>query len=240
MARERITLEVPGHAELHLTTRSGRVTVTAEDRPDVVIESGAPGRDEIETDATGRIAFRSAKGGSAAVDVRCPAGSDAVIGTLSGKVVLHGRLGAVRITNMSGDIEVESAESLDVRTISGNVEVDRCLGQCRVRSKSGKASVGVTDEAYVSTISGQITLDRAESKVRAQSVSGEVRVCTQSDGDVAVQTLSGGVRVEVPEGVRPATKLRSLAGRPRSDCPEGSDCRIAVRSVSGKIEVVRG
>ena len=61
---------------------------------------------------------------------------------------------------------------------------------------------------------------------------------TQGKGDVAVQTLSGSVRVEVPPDVRPSARLRSLSGRPRCDCELGNDCEIAVQSLSGRIEVV--
>ena len=238
MAEQPVSLSVPGHAELHLLTRSGQITVVGEERPDVLIESGAPSRDKIEVDETGRLRIPSAKGGSAPLSVRCPAGSDVVIGTMSGRVELRGVLGAVRVTTVSSDILVERAESLDLRTVAGNIEVGSCAGACSLRTTSGKASVGSTGDAYVSTISGSIRLDKTSRKVRAQSVSGQVRVVTQNAGDVKVQTLSGSVTVEVPIGVRPETRLKSKTGRPHSECPEGSDCRIAVRSFSGKIEVV--
>lgn len=238
MSDQPVSIPVPGNAELHLMTRSGRVTVVGEERQDVLIESGAPS-DGIESDATGRVRLSSAKGGSSSLEIRCPAGSDVVIGTMSGRVELRGTLGAVRVTTVSSDIDVERADALDVRTVSGSIEVGACAGACSVRTKSGKASVGTAGDAFVSTISGSIRLGKAARKVRAQTVSGGVRVGTQSDGDVKVQTLSGTVTVEVPEGVRPETRLASLTGRPRSDCPEGDDCRIAVRSVSGAIEVVR-
>ena len=237
MSDQPVSIPVPGPAELHLMTRSGRVSVIGEDRPDVLVESGASSRG-IESDATGRIKVASAKGGSAALEVRCPAGSDVVIGAMSGRVELHGPLGNVRVTTVSGDIAVERAEALDVRTVAGSIEVGACPGQCSLRTKSGKASIGSAGDAFVSTISGSIRLGKAARKVRAQTVSGGVRVGTQSDGDVKVQTLSGAVTVEVPEGVHPAARLASMTGRPRCDCPEGDDCHIAVRSVSGKIEVV--
>jgi len=233
-----VSIPVPGHAELHLMTRSGRITVVGEERPDVLVESGAPAG-SIESDATGRIRLGSAKSGSAALEVRCPAGSDVVIGTMSGRVELRGTLGDVRVTTVSSDIMVERAEALDVRTVAGSIEVGACSGQCSLRTKSGKASVASAGDAFVSTISGAIRLGKAARKVRAQTVSGQVRVGTQSEGDVKVQTLSGAVTVEVPDGVRPDAHLASMTGRPRCDCPEGDDCRIAVRSVSGKIEVVR-
>jgi hypothetical protein len=231
------TIEIPGHAELHLTTRSGRLTVIAEERADVFAEEGASSRGP-EIDATGRISLGSAKGGSADLVVRCPAGTDLAVGTISGNVELRGPLGQVRITTVSGSARVERAEELDVRTISGSIEVDRCTSRCSLRSKSGHALCGSARDASVSTISGQIRLDETTGNVRAQTVSGTVQVGTQRDGDVAVQTISGSVKIEVPDGVRPDARLRSLAGHPRLDCPEGSDCRIAVRSMSGKIEVV--
>jgi DUF4097 and DUF4098 domain-containing protein YvlB len=237
MSDQPVSVPVPGNAELHLMTRSGRITVIGEERPDVLAE-GASSRG-VESDATGRVRIASAKGGSAALEARCPAGSDVVIGTMSGRVELRGTLGAVRVTTVSSDIDVERADALDVRTVSGSIEVGACPGQCSLRTKSGKATVGSAGDAFVSTISGTIRLGRAARKVRAQTVSGGVRVGTQSDGDVKVQTLSGAVTVEVPEGVRPEAHLASMTGRPRVECPEGDDCRIAVRSVSGRIEVVR-
>jgi hypothetical protein len=52
--------------------------------------------------------------------------------------------------------------------------------------------------------------------------------------------MSGAVRVAVPPNARPATRLRSLSGRPRSEPEPGNDFEIAVQSLSGRIEVVRG
>jgi DUF4097 and DUF4098 domain-containing protein YvlB len=100
--------------------------------------------------------------------------------------------------------------------------------------------VGHARDAQLSTISGTISLEETTGKVRAQTVSGSVDVGTERDGNVAVQTMSGSVRVAVPSGVRPHTRLLSMTGRPRVECEEGSDCQIAVRSMSGRIEVVSG
>lgn len=239
MSNQPVVLPVPGHAELCLSTRSGRVTVTAEERQDLRIESDAPLRDDkIRVDATGSVSLKSGRGGSGWLEIRCPTGSDVVIGTVSGKVELRGQLGAARVTTVSGSVEVDRTEALDVRSIAGSIEVAQCAGRCRLQTKSGRATVGSAGDAQVSTMSGQIRLDEATGDIRAQTASGKVEVGTQGKGDVAVQTMSGSVRVTVPKGVRPATRLRSVAGRPRCDCEEGDDCRIAVQSMSGKIEVV--
>jgi DUF4097 and DUF4098 domain-containing protein YvlB len=240
MSGDPVTISVPGSAELHLSTRSGRVVVTGEDRSDVLIEDGAPSPDRIERDATGRVRLASANGGSSGLQVRCPAGSDVVVGTISGTVTLRGALGTVRVTTVSGHVVVESAEELDVRSISGNIEVDRCPGRSRLQTKSGHAVCRCSGDAQVSTLSGRIQLEEAMGRVRAQTVSGSVDVGMTAKNDVSVQTISGSVRVEVPPDVHPSARLRSIAGRPRNECPPGDDCRINVQSMSGKIEVVPG
>ncbi|MDZ4278585.1 MAG: DUF4097 family beta strand repeat-containing protein [Dehalococcoidia bacterium] len=214
------------------------MTVTAEERADILIESGAPAEDRIERDATGRIALTSARGGSARLDVRVPAGTDLVVGTLSGRAELRGPLGEVRVTTVSGSVEVERAETLDVRSVSGSIEVKDCSGRCRLATKSGRATCGSVGDALVSTLSGEVQVERVERSAKVQSASGRVELGAQGQGDIAVQTMSGAVRVAFPRGVRPRALLKSLTGRPRCECEEGDDCEVKVRSLSGKIEVV--
>jgi DUF4097 and DUF4098 domain-containing protein YvlB len=230
------SIPVPGYADLHLSTRSGHVTVIGEERADVLIDGG-PRDEHIERDGAGGVRFMSGHHGSKNVEVRVPAGSDAAVGTMSGNVRLRGHLGRVRVTTVSGNIEAEHTEALDARTISGNIEVERCDGKGALQSKSGRIRCGTAEKALASTISGQIRFEHAGS-AKAQSVSGTIEVGLQGAGDVAVQTISGSVRVQVPKDVRPHTKLRSLSGRPRVECEPGTDCEIAVRSMSGRIEVV--
>ena len=134
--------------------------------------------------------------------------------------------------------EVEQAEALDARSVTGRITVGRCSGRCQLLTKSGRITCDSAGDASISTLSGRIRLGDATGKVLAQSVSGKVEARTQGNDDVAIQTLSGSVRVEVPKDVRPNARLKSMTGRPRCDCEEGDDIQIAVRSMSGKIEVV--
>lgn len=235
-----LTLQIPGHLELHVGTRSGRVSITGEDRQDLHIESDAPIREEkIRIDSTGRVTLKSSRGGSGWLKLRVPAGADLKIGTVSGHVELYGPAGRVRITTVSGTIDVERAEALDARSISGTITVGQCSGRCRLQSKSGDVSCNIAGQAQASTISGRIQLDEISGKIVAQSASGRIDVGLQTASDVAVRTMSGAVRVQVPRGVRPHPHLRSLSGKPRFDCERGDDCVIKARSLSGKIEVLQ-
>ncbi len=171
-----LTLDIPGHLELRVGTRSGRVSVQAEDRDDLYIESDAPIREEkIGIDATGRVALKSSRGGSGWLKLRVPAGADLAIGTVSGNVELRGSLGRVRITTVSGRIEVEQAEAVDARSISGTITIDRCAGRCRLGSKSGSVSCNEAGQAQASTISGRIKLDEVSGKVVARALAAALK-----------------------------------------------------------------
>jgi len=135
------SIPVPGYADLHLSTRSGHVTVIGEERDDVLIEGG-PRDEHIERDGAGGVRFMSANHGSSNVEVRCPTGSDVAAGTMSGHVRLRGHLGRVRVTTVSGNIEAEHVEAIDARTIAGGIEIERCDGKCALQTKSGRAQCG--------------------------------------------------------------------------------------------------
>jgi DUF4097 and DUF4098 domain-containing protein YvlB len=214
------------------------VTITAEKRRDITIEAGLPSDPDIDIDERGFVVLTSARGGSARLEVRCPTGTDLVVGTASGKVELHGDFGEVRVTTASGKIEVDSAQTLDLRSVSGSIEVARCAGRCRLQTKSGRATVGSAEDTDVSTVSGQVQLASGRGNTHVRTASGRVELGTRGKGDVDVETLSGSVRVEVPASIRPAVELRSTTGKARCGCHEGQDCCIAVSSMTGKIEVV--
>ena len=91
MSDEPILLPIDGDPHLHIRTRSGRVSITAEDRDDLRIESGAPLRaDKIRTDDEGKISISAGRGGSGWLEIRCPLDADVAIGAVSGRVDLRG------------------------------------------------------------------------------------------------------------------------------------------------------
>jgi DUF4097 and DUF4098 domain-containing protein YvlB len=87
-------------------------------------------------------------------------------------------------------------------------------------------------------VSGRVHLAMTSGDVNVRSISGTVDVGAEGKAGVFVKTVSGSVRIALPVGIRPQTRLMSLSSRPRSECPEGNDCEIKVKSMSGSIEVV--
>jgi DUF4097 and DUF4098 domain-containing protein YvlB len=59
-------------------------------------------------------------------------------------------------------------------------------------------------------------------------------------GALEVRAHSGSVTITVPEGLCPATSLKSSSGRVRCDCEAGGDGEIKVKTGSGSIVVAQG
>lgn len=220
-----------GVEPLRLTTSSGRVEVTAEDRADVLVDTGRQhslaGREEVH-------------GGSQGLRVRVPKGTELIIGSSSGRVTLEGELGSVRVTTRSGRVEIESCAALDARTISGAVDVGRITGDARIKTGNGRVRVGYAGgEVHVATMSGRVELAETGGPTRVNSVSGRVMVALARAEDVRVDSVSGRVVIEVPETVHPEVSLKSISGTCTCEPVQGSDCCVTGRSVSGRIEVVQ-
>src|SRR5919202_776093 len=96
---------------INVSTRSGRVRIEAREGAGLRVQGG-----NVEQDDDGTMRITAATGGSQSVDVLCPAGTDAIVGTASGRIELVGPLGDVRVTTASGKITIEHARSVDIRT----------------------------------------------------------------------------------------------------------------------------
>ncbi|MCC7366197.1 MAG: DUF4097 family beta strand repeat protein [Dehalococcoidia bacterium] len=214
---------------IRVNNRSGSVQVYCEDRPDILIERGG---NRTERDGT-QLSVQP----SGAFVMRCPAGIALVIGSLSGRVEVHGRAGPTRVSTASGSIQVAEATKADVRSISGSIKVGR-VGAVRAATKSGSIEIGSASRADVATVSGRATVESVSGEVRAKTVSGRVEIGSAGREEVHVHTISGRVTVRLPEGVRPEIAMKSVGGRLDCTCPRGTDCRVSVSTLSGRVEVV--
>lgn len=227
--------DLPVAATLRLQSRAGKIDVVAEPREDVVVEG-----DKFEArdpDAGATLEVRSGHGGSKSLAVRCPVGTDIVIGTQSGSVSMKGEFGCVSVTTMSGGIDVERADEADLRTGAGNVHLGSS-GRCRMNSMSGSITAGSVGAASAGTMSGSITIERVAGRLKARSVSGSIRAACDCEGEIAVKTVSGKVYLELPSGTALDTRFKTLSGKVRNPFPVGQDCRLEAMSISGSIELV--
>lgn len=215
---------------LHISTRSGKVRVTGKPGAVLAVDGGII---EVATDGTTHVIGAR---GSDRIDVTCAAGTDVVIGTVSGSVELGGELGSASVATISGKIHVERARRVDARTKSGRVEIDSCDEDCRIVTVTSRVKVGKAEKAAIAGVSGRIST-RDVGRVEVKTVSGAVDVGTSGDPHVSVHTVSGKVDVDVPSDARPSTRFRTLSGRVSCECASGEVGEIAVATVSGAIRV---
>lgn len=226
---------LPIAVTLRLQSRSGRVRVIAEAREDV--EAQGERLQATEDDGGATLQVRAGRGSGNLV-VRCPAGTDIVVGTHSGGVRLEGQFGDVSITTMSGTIDLEAADQADLRTMSANITVGSCAGAARTSSISGTINGGRTGSAVASTMSGSITFEHVRGEFRARSVGGSIAAVCDGEGAIAVKTVSGTVRITLPAGMRLEACCKTMSGRIECPFPVGNDLRVDAISVSGSIQVV--
>lgn len=229
MAKDRQSVALAPGTPVRVTNRSGSITVIGEDRADVLIERGA---DRVTAGSDG-VEIQT---GSGKVLVRCPTGTDAFVGTGSGKVKLEGSLGITKVTTQSGKISVEYAVAVDARTGSGSIEVLACDGVCRAHTGSGSLRVGRAGSAELVTGSGGVDAE-AVGGAMVRTGSGSVSVGLSTPGSVTIEAHSGSVTVAVPFGVHPRFELRANSGSVLCTCEPGNDGVITVSTGSGSIRV---
>jgi DUF4097 and DUF4098 domain-containing protein YvlB len=222
---------------LRISTRSGRIDVIAEDRPDVVVEKGGQ-RVEPEVDGTDRLTVTSR---SSAVVARVPVGTDVVVGSVSGRVSLSGRLGACGVTTVSGRVTVDSVDTFEGRTAAGRLKVEACTGRMRVDAGTGRVSIGSCGDLAVSAVSARVEVDSASGSVQVRTVSGRIAVTATAEvPQVRAESVSGRITVTLPAGVAPVQRYASKAGSIGSHVPDGGDTEagcVEARTISGSIRV---
>ncbi|MFP4074376.1 MAG: DUF4097 family beta strand repeat-containing protein, partial [Actinomycetota bacterium] len=140
--------------------RPGTVHVTVDTKnPDFIVEQRGNSI-LVSSDKTTPWLSR----GSAYVVVETPEGSDLLMAVASAQTQAALSLGKVDIKTASGDIEVESAETLNVKTASGDTRVKRVDRSLRFTSASGDLVVENTVHGSISasTASGDIYIDECE------------------------------------------------------------------------------
>jgi DUF4097 and DUF4098 domain-containing protein YvlB len=214
---------------LRISRRSGKVRVVADPGAPVSVEGGT-----LESKDDGTLEIHAL--GSSTLLVTCPAGSDLTISTASGAIEVTGDAGSVKVTTKSGNLEIERAAAIDARGASGRVDVGVCTGECHVVFVSSKVHVDSAGRAVIATVSGNIEVDEV-GDAEVKSVSGNIELGARGGGRLSARSISGSVRISVPDGDHPATRLKSVSGRVSCECSPGEDGEITAKTVSGRIKV---
>jgi putative adhesin len=239
-----LTLEVAIPAgDIHVETVDGEEThlvVEAEERLLENVEVRHDGnRVSVSMRGKSKIGLSFSLGslmfGNDGVTVRAsvPHGAAVQVKTASADTALAGRMRAVDVNSVSGDLRVrgEVAEDVKVKSVSGDVELEHADGALSVNSVSGDVRAG--------HIGGDVEL---------RSVSGDLRVESLTAGDVRFTSVSGDVEFGIAQGSLLDVDAGSTSGDLSSEVPlasapsEGGDgptVTVRGKTISGDVRVFR-
>lgn len=239
---------VPTPARLSLGNIRGSVEISAGEAGAIAIRAEKqPGSGDAERT---EIIIEQNSDGSVRVETRYDEGW---LGWLAGgkpcRVAYSVRVPAacaLRVNCVSADAAVSGLrESFEASTVSGDVTVNDVTGPLRLRSVSGKISGKQLNGALsLEIVSGNVYLTAScFESVSANSVSGDIHLHTAlGAGSYRFGSVSGNVRLTLPEAAPMNAHLKTLSGRLRTEIPvflsQQSDGSQQAVAGSGGAEIV--
>jgi DUF4097 and DUF4098 domain-containing protein YvlB len=214
--------------EIEIETADGeesRVTVDGDERLLADVEIRQDGnRVVVAYRGKGKFGFSFGRSSGPRVRASIPHGASARVKTASADTNITGRLGALDVDGVSGDVRVrgEVTGSLVVKTVSGDARVDTVGGRVSAQ-----------------TVSGDLRIGPAGGSVETKTVSGDIRCESVTAGDVQFSSVSGDVEIGIAQGSLVDVDAGSTSGDLSSEVPLGSEPSAGGEN-GGPTVVVRG
>jgi DUF4097 and DUF4098 domain-containing protein YvlB len=266
------TFNTPSPIDLALNVQVGAIEVFASDRTDTVVTVSPTnptkavdkrGAEETKVDFDGqRITIAGPRprfnfiGPTESIDVKVelPAGSRLTAEIAVGLVRTVGRLGATRIKNSTGAVDVDTTGDLWLRAGHGNATVGTADGGVEITADHGNVRVGtITGDAVLKSSHGTVMVGEsggdldaklsygdfevstALASVTAKTAYGSIQLREVSSGSIEVDSGFGQVTIGVRPGVPTWLDLSSKDGRVRNEldgdgAPDGEAQTVAIRA----------
>jgi len=279
------TYNTPTPIDLAINVQVGRIEVFASDRTDTVV-TVSPSSSTRAIDRRGveqtKVTFEDQRlsiigpkpriswigsGPTESVDVKVelPTGSRLTAEIAVGGVRTVGRLGATRVKNSTGAIDVDTTGDLWLRaghggttvgTADGGIDITASYGQIRIGTVTGDAllkssyggiQIGESGGDLEAKLSyGDLDITKALGSVTAKTAFGGIQLGEVSSGSIQVESGFGLVTIGVRSGVPAWLDLVSKDGQVRNElagdaAPDTSAHTVAVRvrTQSGDVTIQR-
>jgi DUF4097 and DUF4098 domain-containing protein YvlB len=247
------TFEVDGPPDIEVRIESGRVEVHRGEPGSVNVSVDTKTPDFIVEQRGNSILVSSEQTmswlsrSSAYVVLETPEGSDLRVSVASADIRVDVPLEKVDLKTASGDIELESAETLEVKSASGDLQIERVGRALSFSSASGDLLVPgvVSGSIAISTASGDISIDDAEGNVAISTASGDTRLRRFTGRSATFKSMSGSVDIGIPNRTEVSLDANLLSGKLRLPDPEPTQedperqTSIRAKLVSGDLTIER-
>jgi hypothetical protein len=221
------TLKLDPGGTLRLKSFSGRVTITASDRPEVVIDAVR----RATRDRLNRIKL----------DIHAEGSTSVVVDANHREPSWYEFMGRNNVVETDFDIKVPRRTNLDVSVFSASVTVDGVEGSHKLHGFSSRLSLSdVAGSVQAHTFSGAVL-------IREKS--------WEPNQKIDVDTFSGDVELHVPESARGTVSFNSFSGRLNSEMPltlhsssrrslraelgSGGNATLRFKTFSGSVKIDR-
>jgi DUF4097 and DUF4098 domain-containing protein YvlB len=231
-----------GRVEVHRGD-PGRVNVSVDTKtPDFIVEQRG---NSILVSSEQTMSWLSRS--SAYVVIDTPEGSDLRVSVASADIRADVPLERVDLKTASGDIELESVETLEVKSASGDLQIERVGRALSFSSASGDLMVpgSVTGSISISTASGDVDIDDADGNVAISTASGDTRLRRFTGRSATFKSMSGSVDIGIPHRTEVSLDANLLSGSLRLPDPEPAQeaperqTSIRAKLVSGDLIIER-
>jgi DUF4097 and DUF4098 domain-containing protein YvlB len=207
--------------------KNAEVQVTGTLGPDVeeLEFSGGPDRLRIHPELAGGWLHGHSwkdKGVQSDLEVRVPEAAELRIEVVAASVTTEGLTGRLNVESVNGSITVKSGSAvLELESVNGAINIDGAAQRVQAESVNGSVSIrmaGGSLEAGV--VSGSLDVSGGSfSRAELESVSGSIRFAgaLQPTGSLDLQTVSGGVEVELPSGQGADVSISTFSGGIKTD-----------------------
>ncbi len=220
------TYDIDGHATVVVNIHSGdiRFKEGAQGRVVVRLDGSANALSAVDVDATSdTVTVRSTAqkrrwvGASTDTLVTLPAGSDIVVHSGAGDVVVGIDVKELEIHTGAGDIRADKVSGVcDVKVGSGDIRLAGLSGIARVASGAGDVRIDTASEIVTSTAAGDVYLGEVTDSARIKSATGDIRVRKFSGSDLEIKTMSGDATVGIVRGMVVNAAIKTLSGSLRN------------------------
>lgn len=230
------TRAVDTDARIDVSNVKGSVTVSAWDKPEVVITGslgeGSKGltvdgdhghlRIKVESpDSRGWFNWGSdSRMGDTTLDVKVPRSIELKIEVVSADV---------GVTGLDGRL-------LDIESVSGKLRIDTQVKELQIDSVSGSAEVtGSAQNARIETVSGDIRARGLGGRLKFETVSGDIGVEAGTYSELSAGTVSGSIDLRGNPQSGATITIDSMSGDAHLSLPADASARVHAETFSGQI-----
>jgi Putative adhesin len=155
----------------------------------------------------------------------------------SGSQTVHGLRGPVKLVGVSGAIRVNQIEGFaQLTTVSGSIDASDMGDDVRATSASGKVTLSnVKGDVSINAVTGSSQVTKLGGRVEATTTSGSIDVAG-AKSDVKIHAASGHVTVQGDPGANTYWNLNTVSGPVRLSVPQSTNFHLSAEAVSGQIQ----